>query len=96
MKRRKLLTLGAGLAASILTGLRPAVADLEPDGQWLIYRRYSLLIVGQRDNEIAGTYAGAIVDVLARFLPASRASWPAQLTSGVSVYSLPRTSRTSH
>ena len=73
MKRRTLLTLGAGLAASILTGLRPAVADLEPDGQWLIYRRYSLLIVGQRDNEIAGTYAGAIVDVLARFLPASRA-----------------------
>ena len=53
MKRRTLLTLGAGVAASMLTGLRPAVADLEPDGQWLIYRRYSLLIVGQRDNEIA-------------------------------------------
>ena len=73
MKRRTLLTLGAGVAASMLTGLRPAVADLEPDGQWLIYRRYSLLIVGQRDNEIASAYAGAVVDVLARFLPASRA-----------------------
>jgi hypothetical protein len=73
MNRRALLTLGAGVAASMLTGLRPAVADLEPDGQWLIYRRYSLLIVGQRDNEIASAYAGAVVDVLARFLPASRA-----------------------
>jgi hypothetical protein len=52
MKRRTLLTLGAGMAASMLTGLKPAAADLEPDGQWLIYRRYSLLIVGQRDNEI--------------------------------------------
>jgi hypothetical protein len=73
MERRTLLTLGAGMAASMLTGLKPAAADLEPDGQWLIYRRYSLLIVGQRDNEIAGAYVGAIVDVLARFLPASRA-----------------------
>ena len=73
MKRRTLFTLGAGAAASMLTGQRPAVADLEPDGQWLIYRRYSLLIVGQRDNEIASAYAGAVVDVLARFLPASRA-----------------------
>jgi hypothetical protein len=73
MKRRTFFTLGAGVAASMLTGLRPAFADLEPDGQWLIYRRYSLLIVGQRDNERAGAYAGAIVDVLARFLPASRA-----------------------
>jgi hypothetical protein len=73
MKRRELLTLGAGAAAFMLSGHRPAVADLEPDGQWLIYRRYSLLIVGQRDNEIASAYAGAVVDVLARFLPASRA-----------------------
>jgi hypothetical protein len=73
MKRRTLLTLGAGAAAFVLAGHRPAVADLEPDAQWLIYRRYSLLIVGQRDNEIAGAYAGAVVDVLARFLPASRA-----------------------
>jgi GntR family transcriptional regulator / MocR family aminotransferase len=50
MKRRALLTLGVGAAASMLAGLSPAVADLEPDGQWLVYRRYSLLIVGQRDS----------------------------------------------
>lgn len=73
MKRRALLTLGAGVAASMIAGFRPAVADLEPDAEWLIYRRYSLLIVGQRDNDIASAYASAVVDVLARFLPASRA-----------------------
>ena len=73
MKRRTMLTLGVGAAAYALTGHRPAVADLEPDGQWLIYRRHSLLIVGQRDSEMASAYAGAIVDVLARFLPDSRA-----------------------
>jgi hypothetical protein len=73
MKRRAFLTLGAGMAASMLAGHRPAVADLEPDGMWLIYRRYSLLIVGQRDDEVASAFAGAAVDVLARFLPSSRA-----------------------
>src|ERR1700712_4193949 len=73
MERRTLLTLGAGAAAYAFAGHRPALADLEPDAQWLIYRRYALLIVGQRDNEIAGAYAGAVVDVLARFLPTSRA-----------------------
>ena len=31
MKRRALLTLGAGAAAFVLAGHRPAVADLEPD-----------------------------------------------------------------
>ena len=73
MKRRTLLTLGGGVAVSMLAGFRSALADLEPDGQWLVYRRYSLQIVGQRDNEIASAYAGAVVDVLARFLPDSRA-----------------------
>jgi hypothetical protein len=73
MNRRRLLTFGAGAAAYAFAGHRPALADLEPDAQWLIYRRYALLIVGQRDNEIAGAYAGAVVDVLARFLPTSRA-----------------------
>jgi hypothetical protein len=73
MKRRKFLTLGAGAAAFVLAGRRPAVADLEPDGQWSIYRRYRLLIVGQRDDEIASAFAGAVVDVLARSLPTSRA-----------------------
>jgi hypothetical protein len=73
MKRRALLTLGVGAAAFVFVGPRPALADLEPDGMWLIYRRYSLLIVGQRDDEKASAFAGAVVDVLGRFLPASRA-----------------------
>jgi hypothetical protein len=73
MKRRALLTLGAGMATFVLVGHRPAVADLEPDRMWPIYRRYRLRIVGQRDDEIASAFAGAVVDVLARFLPTSRA-----------------------
>jgi hypothetical protein len=73
MKRRALLTLGTGAAAFVLVGHRPAVADLEPDGMWSIYRRYRLLIVGQRDDERPSAFAGAVVDVLARFLPSSRA-----------------------
>ena len=73
MKRRELLTLGAGAALFVLAGYRPAVADLEPDGMWSIYRRYGLLIVGQRDDERAGAFAGAVVDVLARSLPTARA-----------------------
>ena len=73
MKRRELLMLGAGAAAFALAGYRPAVADLEPDGMWSIYRRYRILIVGQRDDERASAFAHAVVDVLARVLPTSRA-----------------------
>jgi hypothetical protein len=73
MKRRALLTIGAGAAALMLAGHRPAVADLEPDRLWLVYRRHSLLVVGQRDDQAASAYAAAVIDVLARFLPASRA-----------------------
>jgi hypothetical protein len=87
VKRRALLTFGAGAAAFVLAGHRPAVmaaeerkgrvglllADLEPDRMWSIYRRYRLMIVGQRDDETASAFAGAVVDVLARFLPTSRA-----------------------
>jgi len=73
MKRRALLTLGVGAAAFVLVGRRPAVADLEPDRMWSIYRRYRLLIVGQRDDETASAFAAAVVDVLARALPTSRA-----------------------
>ena len=40
---------------------------------WSIYRRYRLMIVGQRDDETAIALARAVVDVLAGFLPASRA-----------------------
>ncbi|MBR1155981.1 hypothetical protein [Bradyrhizobium sp. JYMT SZCCT0428] len=73
MKRRNLLKFGASVAAFVLAGQKPAVADLEPDGLWPIYRRYRLLIVGQRDDEIASAFAGAVADVLARSLPTSRA-----------------------
>ena len=40
---------------------------------WSTYRRYHLMIVGQRDDEIAIALARAVVDVLAGFLPTSRA-----------------------
>ena len=87
MQRRTLLTLGAGLAVSVLTGYRPAVmatdkykgraglvlADMEPDGLTRTYRRHRLLIVAQRDDKIASDLSKSSVDVLARFLPASRA-----------------------
>jgi hypothetical protein len=73
MTRRKLLRAGVGPAALVLTGPGAAVADLERDGLWLTYRRYRLLIVGQRDDERAGALADAVVYVLARFLPPSRA-----------------------
>ena len=87
MKRRELLRLGAGVAAFVLAGHRSIVmaaderkglgavllADLEPDRMWPIYRRYRLLIVGQRDDAAASAFARSVVDVLARALPTSRA-----------------------
>jgi len=72
MNRRAFLQLGLGAAAFVLAG-RPAFADLEPDRMWSTYRRYHLMIVGQRDDETAISLAGAVVAVLADFLPASRA-----------------------
>jgi hypothetical protein len=62
-----------GAAAFVLAGHRPATADLEPDGMAKTYRQYRLLVIGQRDDEVASTFAKAVVDVLARSLPASRA-----------------------
>lgn len=87
MERRTLLTVGLGLAAAVLTGFRPAaiptqtrsgrvqflLADMEPDGLTQTYRRYRLLLVGQRDDEIASDLSRSAVDMLARYLPASRA-----------------------
>lgn len=85
MRRRELMSLSAGVAMAALAGHGSAVmaearrnglmmlADLEPDGMWLLYRRYRLMIVGQRDDETAQAFAGAVADVLARFLPTSRA-----------------------
>ena len=57
----------------MLVGHRPAFADLEPDRMWSTYRRYHLMIVGQRDDEKAIALARAVVAVLAGSLPTSRA-----------------------
>ena len=73
MNRRIFLTLSAGAAAFALTAKRPAVADLEPDRLYRLYRRHHLMIVGQRDDAKAGAFAGAVIDVLAHALPAARA-----------------------
>lgn len=82
MKRRAVLSLGAGAVACVLAGHglaalaaddRLLLADLEPDGLWPIYRRYRLMIVGQRDDEVASALARSVVDLLARTLPTSRA-----------------------
>src|SRR5215471_15034312 len=89
MKRRGLLTLAAGAAAAFaaaghtrvpgtgndrdqaLAGSR--LADLNPDRMWPVYRRYRLLIVGQGDDARGNAFAGAVADVLSRFLADSRA-----------------------
>lgn len=82
MNRRTLLKVGTGVAAVVLAGHGLAAmaaterllrADLEPDRDWPIYRRYRLLIVAQRDDETTVGLAAAVVAALARFLPGSRA-----------------------
>ena len=88
MTRRAWLTFGAGAAAFILAGhgpvqvidvgrrgqpAGPQLADLNPDRMWPVYRRYHLLIVGQRDDAKNTAVAAATADTLVRFLPASRA-----------------------
>ena len=79
MNRRELLTLGMGSAAVAIMPAGAAekaqlhLADLEPDPLWSIYRRYNLIVVGQRDDEIGSAIAKAVVDALARFLEGSRA-----------------------
>jgi hypothetical protein len=75
MNRRALLRLGAGAAAGaacVFAARRPALADLNPDRMWPVYRRFHLLIVSQRDDERNGALTTAVVDVLSRHLPASR------------------------
>ena len=47
--------------------------DLNPDRMWPVYRRYHLLIVGQRDDERGLALTKASTDTLAQFLPESRA-----------------------
>lgn len=79
MNRRELLTLGMGAAAVVIVPAGAAdqsrlwLADLEPDRMWSIYRRYNLIVVGQRDDDVGSAIAKAVVDALARFLEGSRA-----------------------
>src|SRR2546426_10763853 len=88
MNRRTILTSVASGVALVLAGhrtfavagpdrqqrpIRPRFADLNPDRMWPVYRRYHLLIVGQRDDESGGALAATTGDVLMRFLPNSRA-----------------------
>jgi hypothetical protein len=47
--------------------------DLNPDRMWPVYRRYHLIIAGQRDDERGLTLTKASTDTLAQFLPESRA-----------------------
>ena len=83
MRRRTFLMMGALLLAGSPPGLawgadpwrrgaRPRLADLNPDRMWPVYRRYHLLIVGQRDDERGSEWTAAVVTVLDRFLPAAR------------------------
>src|SRR6266481_3981803 len=86
MKRRTILTSVASAAALVLAGhrtfavagpdrqqrpMRTRFADLNPDRMWPVYRRYHLLIVGQRDDERSGVLTAAVVDVLSHHLPDS-------------------------
>ena len=48
-------------------------ADLNPDRMWPVYRRYHLIIVGQRDDARGLALTKASIDTLAQFLPDSRA-----------------------
>jgi hypothetical protein len=88
MTRRAWLRFGATAAAFVLAGHRPVqlidtgrrgqpagpqLVDLNPDRMWPVYRRYHLLIVGQRDDAKNTALAAATADTLVRFLPASRA-----------------------
>jgi hypothetical protein len=62
--------LGGGAVKSPETVER---VDLNPDRMWPVYRRYHLIIVGQRDDEKGLTLTQASTDTLAQFLPESRA-----------------------
>jgi hypothetical protein len=88
-ERREFLTLVSGAAAAlVLAAYSPLLAadtdrrrnavglqlaDLSPDRNWPVYRRYRLLIVGQGDDARGMALARAVAETLARFLPTSRA-----------------------
>ena len=75
MKRRTILTSVTSAAALVLAGdrtfavagpdrqqrpIRLWFADLNPDRMWPVYRRYHLLIVGQRDDESGSALAARV------------------------------------
>ncbi|MEO8717421.1 MAG: hypothetical protein ABI423_04275 [Burkholderiales bacterium] len=87
-ERRNFLTLLARTAALVAAGHSPLLvaqtdrrrnavgmklADLSPDRNWPIYRRYHLMIVGQGDDPRGMALARAVAETLARILPTSRA-----------------------
>jgi hypothetical protein len=72
-RRAAVANTGRGLEGSARpAACRPRLADLNPDRMWPTYRRYHLLIVGQRDDDRSGALTAAVVDVLARHLPNAR------------------------
>src|SRR4029079_18181836 len=88
MTRRAWLRLGTTATVFVLAGYRPVqlidtgrrvqpagaqLAELNPDRMCPVYRRYHLLIVGQRDDAKNTAFAAATADTLVHFLPASRA-----------------------
>jgi hypothetical protein len=72
--RRLILTGLVSVSARLTKGARFVEhTDLNPDRMWPVYRRYHLIIVGQRDDERGLTLTKASTDTLAQFLPESRA-----------------------
>jgi hypothetical protein len=66
--------LSFGGTARLTKGTRAVEhVDLNPDRMWPVYRRYHLIVVGQRDDERGLTLTKSSTDTLARFLPESRA-----------------------
>ncbi len=66
------VTAGAHEGSAEQDPFRLQFADLNPDRMWPVYRRYHLLIVGQRDDERSSAFTAAVVDVLSHYLPSSR------------------------
>ena len=101
MDRRALLTLGTGLAVSVLTGYTPAImatdkhkgpagllfADMEPDGLTKTYRKYRLLIIGQRDDGKATAIANRWSMFWRAFYLPRAPGWSVLKTRGVSACS---------
>lgn len=66
MRRRRVLRLGAGLAAALLLG------GHTPYGQWVVYRKKHLLIGCHRGDPETYELAKRVVAALAEHLPAAK------------------------